>query len=454
MRTCLGARPFLGGTTQPHLCRPAAVGQQRRPRLQVAAALQDPWATLGVPRDASEKDIKKAHRKLVKQHHPDVKSNDPMANARFIRIQEAYELIMGKRSGKDLEGVPGNRSSWSFHDWYWSFSTKRRAKARGMSFAGAATGAEPAPDREQWRAQMAGLRQKAAAKRGRWRPAAQEAAAAATGQQEGGGSTQQQPKAPSNTAGAAAAAAAQPEPAEPLRHEAAPAEQAGSQQQQHAAGSAANAASHTSSEAGPAHAADGAAPKADSPLHAFASSGASHRLRLQQLLEHATGLVHSVQRSAADTAAAHVELREHATATALRHLSSRLAGWEQLSSLLGEQHAAAGQHAGHAEAGNAVPADSHLHHRFATSWRQHQHPRHANSATADAGPAAAAAEAHQAEREQQAQQAQQDFQQGLFRRAAHARKFADRQEVEGRLSGQLAGLRRRATVKHEVSSNC
>ncbi len=31
--------------------------------------------------------------------------------------QEAYELIMGKRSGKDLEGVPGNRSSWSFHDW-------------------------------------------------------------------------------------------------------------------------------------------------------------------------------------------------------------------------------------------------------------------------------------------------------------------------------------------------
>lgn len=31
--------------------------------------------------------------------------------------QEAYELIMGKRSGKDLEGVPGSRSSWSFHDW-------------------------------------------------------------------------------------------------------------------------------------------------------------------------------------------------------------------------------------------------------------------------------------------------------------------------------------------------
>lgn len=149
----LGARPFFTGAIQrPLVCRsPIATGLQRRQRLQVTAALQDPWATLGVSRDASEKEIKKAHRKLVKQHHPDVKSNDPMANARFIRIQEAYELIMGKRSGKDLEGVPGSRSSWSFHDWYWSFSTKRRAKARG--FAGAAGGAEPAPDREQWRAQ-------------------------------------------------------------------------------------------------------------------------------------------------------------------------------------------------------------------------------------------------------------------------------------------------------------
>lgn len=40
-----------------------------------------------MPKNASEKDIKTAHRKLVKQHHPDVKNDDPLANARFIRIQ-------------------------------------------------------------------------------------------------------------------------------------------------------------------------------------------------------------------------------------------------------------------------------------------------------------------------------------------------------------------------------
>lgn len=163
---------------------------------------------------------------------------------------------------------------------------------------------------------------------------------------------------------------------------------------------------------------------------------AAHHVRLHQLLEHAVGFVHSVRRSAADTAAAHVELREHATAAAFRHLSSRLAGWEQLTAGLGSQHAAAGQRAGHAEAGNAVPANPHLHHRFQASRQQQLH---------------AQAEVRSEERVQQAQQA---FQQGLFRRAAHARKFADRQEVEGRLSGQLAGLRRRAAIKEEVSSNC
>lgn len=326
---------------------------------------------------------------------------------------------------------------------YWSFSTKRRAKARGMKFAGAADGAEPPPDREQWRAQMAGLRQKAAAKRGRRRPAHAAAAEAANS----GGAAAQEPAAaaprPEGGVGGrqpaqadtAAAATAQPGPAEPLRQGAAAAEQEAAWR--HTAEPEASAASHTSTKEGPSHA-GAAGPEADASAH-HGMPRASHHVRLQQLLEHAAGLVHSVRRSAADTAAAHVELREHATAAALRHLSGRLAGWEQLTATLGGPHAAGEQHAGRGEAGNAVPADPHLHHRFQASRQHRLQPGSA---------------AQQAEREQQAQQAQQEFQQGLFRRAAHARKFADRQEVEGRLSGQLAGLRRRATVKQEVSSNC
>lgn len=229
--------------------------------------------------------------------------------------------------------------------------------------------------------------------------------------------------------GAAAATAAQAEPAEPPLHRAEAAGQEAAQQR--TANSAASGASQPSGNEGASHASAAGHEHGD-PLHG-AMPRASHHVRLQQLLEHAVGLVHSVRRSAADTAAAHVELREHATAAALRHLGGRLAGWEHLAAALGGQHAAAEQHAGHGEAGNAVPADPHLHHHFQASRQRRQHRLHAPT---------------------EAQQVQHDFQQGLFRRAAHARKFADRQEVEGRLSGQLAGMRRRATVKQEISSNC
>ena len=59
--------------------------------MQVRSALRDPWSTLGVPHNATEKEVKKAHRQLVKQHHPDVKSADPLAYAHFIRIQVRQE---------------------------------------------------------------------------------------------------------------------------------------------------------------------------------------------------------------------------------------------------------------------------------------------------------------------------------------------------------------------------
>ena len=57
---------------------------------------KDYYAVLGVKRDASEADIKKAYRKLARQHHPDVNPGDTSAEARFKEINEAYEVLSDK----------------------------------------------------------------------------------------------------------------------------------------------------------------------------------------------------------------------------------------------------------------------------------------------------------------------------------------------------------------------
>jgi curved DNA-binding protein len=54
---------------------------------------KDYYKTLGVPRTASDKDIKAAYRKLARKHHPDVNKGDPRAEARFKEINEANAVL-------------------------------------------------------------------------------------------------------------------------------------------------------------------------------------------------------------------------------------------------------------------------------------------------------------------------------------------------------------------------
>lgn len=63
----------------------------------------DPYRILGVSRDASEEDIKKAYRRLAKQYHPDV-NKEPGAEEKFKQIQNAYQQIMDmkKYGGNDF----------------------------------------------------------------------------------------------------------------------------------------------------------------------------------------------------------------------------------------------------------------------------------------------------------------------------------------------------------------
>jgi DnaJ-class molecular chaperone len=55
--------------------------------------MADPYATLGVARSASEKDIKSAYRKLAKELHPDRNKDNPKAAERFSDVTKAYDLL-------------------------------------------------------------------------------------------------------------------------------------------------------------------------------------------------------------------------------------------------------------------------------------------------------------------------------------------------------------------------
>lgn len=55
--------------------------------------MSDPYEVLGVSRSATADEIKKAYRRLARQHHPDANPDDPGAEARFKEVAQAYEVL-------------------------------------------------------------------------------------------------------------------------------------------------------------------------------------------------------------------------------------------------------------------------------------------------------------------------------------------------------------------------
>jgi curved DNA-binding protein len=85
----------------------------------MAVGYHDYYESLGVPRDASDEDIRRAYRRLARQYHPDVNS-EPGAEDRFKEVSEAYEVLRDPekrerydrlganwKAGDDVSGAAG-----------------------------------------------------------------------------------------------------------------------------------------------------------------------------------------------------------------------------------------------------------------------------------------------------------------------------------------------------------
>jgi DnaJ-class molecular chaperone len=105
-------------------------------------ARRDYYDVLGVPRSASEKEIRQAYRKLARQYHPDLNPNDKQAESRFKEIGQAYEVLsdadkrkLYDRWGPDFEkyeqarkagasaGAPGGSGPFGSGPFTWTTGT-------------------------------------------------------------------------------------------------------------------------------------------------------------------------------------------------------------------------------------------------------------------------------------------------------------------------------------------
>lgn len=76
------------------------------------AATRDFYKTLGVSRNATEKEIKSAYRKLARKHHPDVNPGDKSSEEQFKQVSEAYEVLKDPERRKAYDRFGPQWEQW------------------------------------------------------------------------------------------------------------------------------------------------------------------------------------------------------------------------------------------------------------------------------------------------------------------------------------------------------
>lgn len=122
------------GKASPRLLITKIPGRQQRFDIHMTNILcaKDYYQILGIAKNASSKDIKKAYYQLAKKYHPDTNKNDPDAGKKFQEVSEAYEVLsddtkrreydtygqtsenLGRTGGFGGQGPQGFSQNWQF----------------------------------------------------------------------------------------------------------------------------------------------------------------------------------------------------------------------------------------------------------------------------------------------------------------------------------------------------
>jgi len=98
----------------------------------------DYYEVLGVKKDSSAQDIKKAYRKLAMKYHPDRNKGDKEAEEKFKKISEAYAVLSDpeKRKQYDTFGASGFQQRYSQEDIFRGFDLGDILKEFGLGGMG------------------------------------------------------------------------------------------------------------------------------------------------------------------------------------------------------------------------------------------------------------------------------------------------------------------------------